>query len=111
MNGARIFGDNIKLLLRENRISKEAFAKELGYSTDEVDRICDARLAVTEDDVRDIADFFSCSVDSLFVCRDETEYVGTGFLHCMGQFKDSGDREKILNIFDMYCDLLEALNK
>lgn len=111
MNEARILGDNIKLLLRENTISKEMFAKKLGYNTDEVDRLCDARLAMTGDDIRDIADFFSCSVDSLFVRRDETGYVGTGFLHCMGQFKDSDDREKILNIFDMYCDLLEALNK
>lgn len=87
------------------------FAEKLGYSTDEVDRLCDARLAVTHEDIREIADFFSCSVDSMFLRRDEAEYVGTGFLHCMGQLKDSDDREKILNIFDMYCDLLEALNK
>lgn len=111
MSGARIFGDNIKLLLKENRISKEEFADKLGYSTDEVDRLCDARLAVTDGDIRDIADFFSCSVDSMFVRRDESEYVGMGFLHCMGQFKDPEDREKVLNIFDMYCDLLEALDK
>lgn len=68
-------------------------------------------MALTDEDIRDIADFFPCSTDSMFVRRDEKEYVGTGFLHCMGQFKDTDDREKILNIFDMYCDLLEALNK
>lgn len=109
MNRARILGDNIKLLLKEKVISKSGFAEALGYSVDEVERLCDARLAVTEEDVRGIAAFFSCTADDLFVRKDEREYEGVGFLHCMGQFKNPDDREKILNIFDMYCDLIEVL--
>lgn len=110
MNAARILGDNIKLLLKENGISKEAFANALGYSVSEVERLCDARLATTEEDIQDIAAYFSCEPEELFARKDEKAYEGAGFLHCMGQFKNPDDREKILNIFDMYCDVIEALN-
>lgn len=41
--------------------------------------------------------------------KDEKEYEGVGFLHCRGWFKNPDDREKISNIFDMYYDLIEAL--
>ena len=43
-------------------------------------------------------------------CGDSGE-CGAGFLHCMGKFTRPENKEKILNIFDMYCDLKEALNK
>lgn len=32
-------------------------------------------------------------------------------MHCMGQFNNVGNQEMILDIFDMYCDLKETLDK
>lgn len=109
MEKARVLGDNIKLLLAQRGVEKVAFAKALGYSLLDVEKLCDARLFTTEDDVRDIADYFEVMPEILYIRQDEGMYVGDVFLHCMGQFKNLKNRERILDIFDMYCDVKEAL--
>lgn len=40
---------------------------------------------------------------------DKEEYDLT-VVHCMNDFKDSNQREKILNIIDGYIDIVDALN-
>ena len=67
------------------------------------------RLFTTEEDIKDIAKYFAIEPAKLFVRQDESLYKGNGFLHCMGQFKNEENREKVLDIFDMYCDLKEGL--
>ena len=111
MSEARVLGNNIRLLLNNNGIDKSTFADALGYSRLDVDKLCDARLFTTEDDIKDIADFFGIEPSDLLAWRDDAEYKGAGFLLCMGKFTRPENKEKILNIFDMYCDLKEALNK
>ena len=111
MEQARVFGNNIRLLLENDENKKKAFADTLGYTLYEVDKLCDARLYTTEEDVKDIANYFSVTPDSLYISKSAEEYVGDGFLHCMGQFKKPENRDKILNIFDMYCDMKELLEQ
>lgn len=110
MSEARALGNNIRLLLDNKGNDKSAFADALGYSLLDVDKLCDARLFTSEDDIKDIADFFGIEPSDLLTCRDDAEYKGAGFLHCMGEFIRPENKEKILNFFDMYCDLKEALN-
>ncbi|AKN33781.1 hypothetical protein Ccar_24325 [Clostridium carboxidivorans P7] len=109
MENARVLGNNITLLLNQKGISKEAFAKALGYSCFDVQKLCDARLLTTEEDIKDIADYFNVTTDELFTYRDDNAYTGEGFMHCMGKFNQPENREKILDIFDMYCNIKEAL--
>lgn len=111
MNEARVIGNNIRLLLNNSGIEKSVFADALGYSLMDVDKLCDARLFTTEEDIQDIANFFAINPSDLLVCKDDSEYKGNGFLHCMGKFTNPENKEKILSIFDMYCDLKESLNK
>lgn len=111
MDKARVLGDNIRLLLAQSDNRKEAFAENLGYSPLDVEKLCDARLFTTEEDVKDIAEFFAIELEQLYIRQDESVYKGEGFLHCMGQFKRPENREKILDIFDMYCDMKEALEQ
>ena len=105
---ARTLGNNITLLLKQGGIEIPEFAKALGYSVEEVQRLRDARLYTTEEDIQDIAGYFGISEEELYIPR-EGEYIGEGFLHCMGSFKDEMNKEKILDIFDMYADLKEAV--
>lgn len=111
MQVARILGNNCKMLLNEKGISKEEFAEQLGYSYFDVEKLCDGRLYTTEEDIRDIATFFEVTTEELCMEQDGDRYKGVGFMHCMGQFKKKENREKILDILDMYCDLKEVLNK
>lgn len=111
MDKARVLGDNIRLLLAQIGNGKEAFAENLGYSPLDVEKLCDARLFTTEEDVKDIAEFFEVKPEQLYIRQNENVYEGEGFLHCMGQFKVPENREKILDVFDMYCDVKEALGQ
>lgn len=108
MSTARILGNNVTLLLRERQIPIAHFAEQLGYSVEEVHKVCDARLYTTEEDIDKIATFFAIPTEELFTAREDA-YTGEGFLHCMGSFKNESNKEKILDIFDMYADLKEAI--
>lgn len=78
MDKARVLGDNVRLLLAQKEEEKAAFAEKLGYSLLDVEKLCDARLYTTEEDVKDIADYFSVEPGFLYVRRDESEYSGCG---------------------------------
>lgn len=106
----RILGNNIKLLLNEKGIDKSVFAEKLGYSLNDVHRLCDARLLLREEDIADIAHFFQEDLKNLYICQSE-KYIGSDFMHCMGEFKCPKNEDKIHDIFDMYCDLKEILGK
>lgn len=108
MESARVLGNNITLLLTQRGITKESFANALGYSLFDVQKLCDARLFADEEDIEEIANYFKISKDVLFFDNGE-KYSGEGFMDCMGKFKKPENREKILDIFDMYCDMKEVL--
>ena len=109
MRSERILGSNIKLLLNERGVSTEEFAESLGYSFFDVQKLCDARLFTTEDDIKDIANYFNVAVEDLYFDQGDSKYTGEGFIHCIGQFKSYENKQKVLDIFDMYCDLKESL--
>ena len=109
MRDSRILGNTINLLLNQKGIRKEDFAKALGYSVFDVQKLCDARLSASKEDLEDIAQFFHVDEASLFTDLGEKAYVGDGFMHCMGEFKNRENKNKILDIFDMYCDMQELL--
>lgn len=111
MENTRVLGNNITLLLNQNGIAKELFAEAVGYSLYDVQKLCDSRLFADDEDVEEIAKFFDISVDELLTNHGDDAYKGEGFMHCMGKFKNPKNKEKILDIFDMYCDMKEILNK
>ena len=55
----RIFALNLKYYLWEKKIASSDFAENLGYSLLDVEKLCDARLFTTEEDVKDIAGYFA----------------------------------------------------
>lgn len=110
MKDTRILGNNINLLLNRNGVTREDFAEALGYSVYDVHKLCDARLSTSAEDLKDIAHFFEVDESALFVDLGDKEYVGDGFMHCMGEFKNKENKNKILDILDMYCDMQEILS-
>lgn len=108
MERARVLGNNITLLLNQRGITKESFADALGYSLYEVQKLCDARIFTAEEDVEEIAKYFQIPKNDLYIDNKE-KYFGEGFMDCMGKFKRPENREKVLDIFDMYCDIKEIL--
>lgn len=109
MRDTRILGNNINLLLNQKGVTKENFAEAMGYTVFDVQKLCDARLSTSAEDLKDIAQFFEVDESSLFTDLGDKTYVGDGFMHCMGEFSSRENKNKILDIFDMYCDMQELL--
>lgn len=111
MGSLRVIGNNCKIQLEKNNIDKPTFAEKIGYDEYDVEKLLDGRLFVSEDDLRDIATELKISVSELCTDCGNQVYMNSGFIHCMGPFKHAENQEEILDIFDMYCDLQEVLDK
>lgn len=109
MTSIRVLGNNIRLLLNENGTSIEKFANALNYSCFDVKKLLDGRLLTTQGDINDIANYFNIPIEELLICKDESLYKGKGSMVCTSNFKCPENKEKVLDILDMYCGLKEAL--
>ncbi|MCM1056033.1 MAG: helix-turn-helix transcriptional regulator [Firmicutes bacterium] len=107
----RIFGNNIQVFLKEKNIQPECFAEQLGYSVQEIRRILDARLFLTMEERKAIADFLDVSIDDLYQVRDDKTYEAAGCLECRGEFSRPEHKKLILDLFDIYCDVQELLDE
>lgn len=106
---SRIFGNNLQVFLRKKDIQLEHFAERLGYSVQEVRRIMDARLFLTMEEKEDIADVLGVTIDDLYQVQDDKTYEMAGCLECRGEFSQPEHKKKILDLFDIYCDVQEIL--
>ena len=123
MDEMRIFGNNCRLLMMEQGISQKKFAEKLGYSKSDVKRLLDGRLLLFDDDIRDIAAFFSKTRDEMFEIRGTDEYKGSGFPQCIGNFSNPENMEfhiedvnnfqhrKEKNIMKMISRMIAVLQK
>lgn len=109
METTRVVGNNIRFYLNRQGISVDTFAKELGYSFFDAQKLLDGRLFSTQQDLQDFARYLHISEEDLVTSKEDDCYVGEGFMHCMGRFKNLENQNKILDIFDMYCDIKEAI--
>lgn len=110
MRQERIIGKNCRLLMQKQAVSEEEFAKKLGYSVLDVKKLMDGRIFTTHRDIQDIASFFKVLPEFILKDHGKAAYNGSGFMYCMTDFSDEDNEEKILDIFDMYCDLKEMLS-
>lgn len=106
MNRLRDIGNNIRWQLNVKNISRERFCKKLNYSEIELDKLLEGRLAVFSSDINDIASFFSTDKEDLV-----EYYPQRDNLHCMGNFSSKENKDKILDLFDMYCNLKEIMEE
>lgn len=109
MERDRIVGENVRLLLNEHEMSIDAFAKQMGYSFLDAQKLLDGRLFVSQDDLEDIGHLFKIRVEDLMTLREAEAYTGQGFMHYMKRFNKAENEEKVRDIFDMYCDLKESI--
>lgn len=105
----RIFGNNIQVFLKDKGIQPECLAAQLGYSVQEIRRIMDARLFLTMKERQDIADALDVTIEELYQVQDDKTYEMAGCLECRGEFSQPEHKKRILDLFDIYCDIQELL--
>jgi transcriptional regulator with XRE-family HTH domain len=109
MKEARILGNNIKVLLQKMKIDINKFAQTLGYSCEDVDKLCEGRLYSDNEDIQDIANYFGISVADLLERKTDDEYNLAGCVHYNHTFKEEKNQDEIFDLFDIVCDIKEVL--
>ena len=109
MKEERVIGNNIQVLLKNANKKKKEMASSLGYSDEDIIRICEGRLYLSTDELDDIADYFGISLDDLCEQRPVEEYEEAGCIHYNHHFKEQSNLDKIMDLFDLICDIEEAL--
>ena len=102
MDEWRVFGNNVRNLLQNDK-TEEAFCQKLGYSPIDVAKLKEGSLLLRTDAIDNISDFLDKPREFLF-----EEHVANDPVHCMGLF-DDGEEDQVLDFFDMYSDLAEAV--
>lgn len=109
MKEERILGNNIQLLLKQNNIDKYNVASELGYSGDDFVRICEGRVFLPMDQIGNIAEYFQTSITDLLARKTDDEYQNAGCIHYNHSFKKQENLDTIMELFDLICDVEEAI--
>ncbi len=108
MMEARILGNYVQHLAEREGLSIHDLSELLGCSEHQVNCFFKGRAFLSYPQILSLAQTFNTTVDMLLK-GDKEEYDLT-VVHCMNDFKDSNQREKILNIIDGYIDIVDALN-
>ncbi len=106
---SRVFGNNLRFYLKQKGLQISQFADRLGYSEYEVQKMMDARLFLDRQEQEEIAAALDVSVEALYEALGNKCYEDAGCLECRGEFSSEENKKKILDLFDIYCDVQEVL--
>lgn len=108
MNYSRMIGNNITIEAQRRGLSLEQVLAPLGYKGEYLSRLTEGRLLLPLEEIQRIANVLGTSVDTLTQPRDDQEYLAS--VHKMGSCDTLEDQDFILDLFDMYADLREAVD-
>lgn len=108
MRGARMTGNFIMSLAENNNVSSEELSERLSCSVQQVEDLYAGRYILPFWKMESLSELFGVSVSQLL--DGDPDGYNANAVHCMKDFSDSDNREKILDIIDDYLDIREALN-
>lgn len=108
MQSARMFGSYVELLAEENNLPLSDLSRALGCSVFQVKLILKGRAYASFSQVSKLAELFHTTIESL-LAGDPERYNAT-VVHCMNNFQNPQNREKILDFIDDYVDVINAVD-
>ena len=108
MQSARMFGNYVNFLAEENRLSHSDLSRAIGCSDFQMELLLKGRAYASFGQVSKLAELFHTTVEKL-LSGDPKQYNAT-VVHCMNDFQNSDNREKILDFIDDYVDVVNAVD-
>lgn len=106
MSTMRTIGYKVFSLAKEKQ-AEEMLMKKLNFSSNDLRKLYDGRLAFSDEDLSVISEELKVPVDDIL------DYVETDaypkMVHCMSKFSRQENCDKILDIIDSYIDIKEAV--
>lgn len=109
MQQARMIGNYIEYLAEKQGLSMSDIGNTIGCKESQVTALYKGRALATFQQITDLANQLKVSVSEL-LNGDSTHYNET-VVHCMNQFQNDENREKILDIIDDYMDIFDAVEQ
>lgn len=105
-NIARTIGRNIQVLMYDKNMFAEDFAKVFEFDMRDTYRILEGRCFLPPCELRKISNFFKVDM-GYFLNEQETYNIPT--LLYVNEFQNKENLDIILDLFDDYVELLEAM--
>lgn len=109
MKNARMIGNYVNKLISEKELTLSDLRGVLGCSDLQVQSFLKGRKLISYSQLSALADFLSVPVSAL-LAGDKESYAAT-VVHCMNEFQDEQNREKILDLIDDYMDVLDSVSQ
>lgn len=105
----RVFGNNVKFVIVNKQLDERTVAEHLGYSKYDLWKIMDGRLFLDEEEKGEIARELQTTVEELYMPKEEEKYQQVGCMECRGNFSKAENKQYILDLLDIYCDVQELI--
>ena len=105
----RFWGQNLSVYMKQKGMSVSDIASKTGYSEEEIKRIIESRLFINSSEKEAFAKTLSVSTEDFSKVPSDKELEESGYMECRGKFSSTNNREKILDMFDAYCDIQELV--
>lgn len=93
----------------KNREAGQKICEQLGITEQELRKLYKGRLFLSSSDLGKVAELCEVPLEEL-INNDSSDY-DMQVVHCMTEFKNSENREMILDLIDAYIDAKEGLWK
>lgn len=104
---ARMLGNYAQHLATINNISEDSICTVMDCTKFELYSFYKGRSFLTFEQITNLAELLETTVDDLLI-GDEQQY-NASVVQCMNPFKDTQNREMILDLIDNYLDIKEML--
>ena len=108
MQRTRMIGDFIRSLAKNNDISNEELSERLSCNVQQIEDLFAGRYILPFWKFKILSDLLKVPISQLL--DGNLEDYNENYVHCINDFKDLNNREKILDIIDDYLDIKEMLN-
>ncbi len=106
MKEMRLMGNLVQKLSDDAKLDINFMCQHLDCTENQYHSFLSGRLFLSVNQLEKLASLFNITVDKLM--DGDEECYERNIVHCMGEFEDSNNREKILDIIDDYLTLLSA---
>ena len=108
MQQARMLGNYVEHLAVKKGMSLSDLSHVLGCTETQVYSFIKGRAVASFNQIHKLASALDISEEQLLT-GDATSYNAT-VVHCMNEFDDSTNRERILDLIDQYIDIFDAVH-
>ena len=107
MQAARMLGNYIDHIAKSNGLSISELSKVLNCTETQVYSLIKGRAYASFDQLSKLAEALGISFDQML--SGDLQSYNASVVHCMNDFQDTSNREKILDLIDDYIDIIDAV--